>query len=192
MEEITLIGNLGNDPDVRYTNGGEKVVSFSLAVQAGKKAQGEALAHWYTCDAWERLADICEQYLRKGSKVLVRGLPRAEALSEQAGREAPGGPESDGAQAGDAGRQTGGTGPWSGKGRRSGKPGRSREQRIHPGGNGRATFLTAAARMCRPACPDARTGARSATGGAKPIRHGAAHGGKSRTPGLRIGTDTGK
>ena len=59
MEEITLIGNLGNDPDVRYTNGGEKVVSFSLAVQAGKKAQGEALAHWYTCDAWERLADIC-------------------------------------------------------------------------------------------------------------------------------------
>lgn len=48
MEEITLIGNLGSDPDVRYTNGGEKVVSFSLAVQAGKKAQGEALAHWYT------------------------------------------------------------------------------------------------------------------------------------------------
>lgn len=45
MEEITLIGNLGNDPDVRYTNGGEKVVSFSLAVQAGKKAQGE---HWRT------------------------------------------------------------------------------------------------------------------------------------------------
>lgn len=61
MEEITLIGNLGNDPDVRYTNGGEKVVSFSLAVQAGKKAQGEALAHWYTCDAWERLADMKEQ-----------------------------------------------------------------------------------------------------------------------------------
>ena len=83
MEEITLIGNLGSDPDVRYTNGGEKVVSFSLAVQAGKKAQGEALAHWYTCDAWERLADICEQYLRKGSKVLVRGLPRAEAYQSK-------------------------------------------------------------------------------------------------------------
>lgn len=83
MEEITLIGNLGNDPDVRYTNGGEKVVSFSLAVQAGKKAQGEALAHWYTCDAWERLADICEQYLRKGSKVFVRGLPRAEAYQSK-------------------------------------------------------------------------------------------------------------
>lgn len=83
MEEITLIGNLGSDPDVRYTNGGEKVVSFSLAVQAGKKAQGEALAHWYTCDAWERLADICEQYLRKGSKVFVRGLPRAEAYQSK-------------------------------------------------------------------------------------------------------------
>lgn len=41
------------------------------------------LAHWYTCDAWERLADICEQYLRKGSKVLVRGLPRAEAYQSK-------------------------------------------------------------------------------------------------------------
>ena len=191
MEEITLIGNLGSDPDVRYTNGGEKVVSFSLAVQAGKNAQGEALAHWYTCDAWERLADICEQYLRKGSKVLVRAASGG-GLSEQAGREAPGGPESDGAQAGDAGRQTGGTGPWSGKGRRSGKPGRSRERRIHPGGNGRATFLTAAARRCRPACRDARTGARSATGAVKPIRHGAAPGGKSRTRNLRTGAGKGK
>ena len=158
MEELTLIGNLGSDPDVRYTNGGEKVVSCSLAVQAGKKAQGEALAHWYTCDAWERLADICEQYLRKGSKVFVRGLPRAEAYQSK----------------------------------RDGKPGRSREQRIHPGGDGRATFLTAAARMSRHASPDARTGARSATGGAKPIRHGAAPGGKSRTRNLRTGTGTGK
>lgn len=91
MEEITLIGNLGNDPDVRYTNGGEKVVSFSLAVQAGKKAQGEALAHWYTCDAWERLADICEQYLRKGSKVLVRGLPRRRPI-RASGTGSPGRP----------------------------------------------------------------------------------------------------
>ena len=39
MEELTLIGNLGSDPDVRYTNGGEKVVSFSLAVQAGNQAR---------------------------------------------------------------------------------------------------------------------------------------------------------
>lgn len=182
MEEITLIGNLGNDPDVRYTNGGEKVVSFSLAVQAGKKAQGEALAHWYTCDAWERLADICEQYLRKGSKVLVRGLPRAEAYqSKRDGKpraalkvtvhklEMLGSRQEE--QAHGAGR---------------------REQRIHPGGNGRATFLTVVARMCRHASPDARTGARSATGAVKPIRHGAAPGGKSRTPGLRTGTDTGK
>lgn len=83
MEELTLIGNLGSDPEVRYTNGGEKVVSFSLAVQAGKNAQGEALAHWYTCDAWGKLADVCEQYLRKGSKVLVRGLPRAEAYQSK-------------------------------------------------------------------------------------------------------------
>ena len=83
MEELLLIGNLGNDPDVRYTNGGEKVVSFSLAVQAGKNAQGETMAHWYTCDAWERLAYICEQYLLKGSKVFVRGVPRAEAYQSK-------------------------------------------------------------------------------------------------------------
>ena len=191
MEEITLIGNLGSDPDVRYTNGGEKVVSFSLAVQAGKKAQGEALALVHL-----RRLGTAGGHLRavpaQGEQGACAGAASGGGLSEQAGREAPGGPESDGAQAGDAGRQTGGTGPWSGKGRRSGKPGRSRKRRIHPGGNGRATFLTEAARMCRHASPDAQTGARSATGGAKPIRHGAAHGGKSRTPGLRIGTDTGK
>lgn len=40
MEEITLIGNLGSDPDVRYTNGGEKVVSFSLAVPGGEERPG--------------------------------------------------------------------------------------------------------------------------------------------------------
>lgn len=148
MEELTLIGNLGNDPDVRYTNGGEKVVSFSLAVQAGKKPGGSsgALVHLRRLGAAG--GHLQSNTCARGTRVLVRGLPRRRPI-RASGREARAGPESDSAQAGDAGRQTGGTGPWSGKGRRSGKPGGSREQRIHPGGAGRATFLTVAARMCR-------------------------------------------
>ena len=84
-------------PDVRYTNGGGKgVVSFSLAVQAGKNAQGEALAHWYTCDAWERLAGHLRAIPAQGEQGACAGAAPGGGLSEQAGRETSGGPESDG------------------------------------------------------------------------------------------------
>lgn len=87
MEEMTLTGNLGADPDMRATRSGKSVANFSLAVAAGKDAKGERITHWYNCEAWEKTADIAQQYLHKGSKVLVRGVPRAEAyLSNKDGK----------------------------------------------------------------------------------------------------------
>lgn len=87
MEELTLTGNLGADPELRATRSGKSVANFSLAVAAGKDAKGERITHWYACEAWEKTADVAQQYLRKGSKVLVRGIPRAEAyLSKQDGK----------------------------------------------------------------------------------------------------------
>ena len=87
MEELILTGNLGADPDMRATRSGKSVANFSLAVAAGKDAKGERITHWYECEAWEKTADVAQQYLHKGSKVLVRGVPRAEAyLSKQDGK----------------------------------------------------------------------------------------------------------
>lgn len=87
MEELILTGNLGADPELRATRSGKSVANFSLAVAAGRDAKGERVTHWYECEAWEKTADIAQQYLRKGSKVLVRGVPRAEAyLGKQDGK----------------------------------------------------------------------------------------------------------
>ena len=87
MEELTLTGNLGADPELRATRSGKSVANFSLAVAAGKDAKGERITHWYDCEAWEKTADIAQRYLHKGSKVLVRGVPRAEAyLSNKDGK----------------------------------------------------------------------------------------------------------
>lgn len=87
MEELTLTGNLGADPELRATRSGKSVANFSLAVSAGKDAKGEQITHWYACEAWEKTADVAQQYLHTGSKVLVRGVPRAEAyLSKQDGK----------------------------------------------------------------------------------------------------------
>ena len=87
MEELILSGNLGADPDMRATRSGKSVANFSLAVAAGKNAQGENITHWYECEAWEKTADVVQRYLHKGSKVLVRGVPRAEAyLSNKDGK----------------------------------------------------------------------------------------------------------
>lgn len=87
MEELILTGNLGADPDMRATRSGKSVANFSIAVTAGKNAQGENITHWYACEAWEKTADVAQRYLHKGSKVLVRGIPRAEAyLSNKDGK----------------------------------------------------------------------------------------------------------
>ena len=60
---------------MRATRSGKSVANFSLAVAAGKDAKGERITHWYECEAWEKTADVAQQYLHKGSKVLVRGVP---------------------------------------------------------------------------------------------------------------------
>lgn len=81
MEELILTGNLGNDPELRQTQSGKQVANFGLAVNAGKDATGKSITHWYKCEAWERTAEVAQSYLHKGSKVLVRGIPRAEAYT---------------------------------------------------------------------------------------------------------------
>jgi single-strand DNA-binding protein len=73
---LILVGNLGRDPEMRYTPSGQPVTSFSVASSRSyNNPSGEKVEEttWFRVTAWGKQAEICSQYLRKGSKVLVEG-----------------------------------------------------------------------------------------------------------------------
>ncbi len=73
---VILIGNLGRDPEMRYTPSGQPVTSFSVASNrsyTGADGQKVDETIWFRVTAWGKQAETCNQYLRKGSKVLVEG-----------------------------------------------------------------------------------------------------------------------
>jgi single-strand DNA-binding protein len=76
MNKIMLIGNLGRDPEMSYTPNGLAVTRFSLATsRVTKSPTGERQeeTQWFTIVAWQKLAEICNVYLHKGSKVFIEG-----------------------------------------------------------------------------------------------------------------------
>ena len=72
LNKIMLIGNLGRDPELNVTAEGTPVTKFSLAVSR-KTSSGEKETEWFNVVAWRQLAEICERYLHKGSKVYIEG-----------------------------------------------------------------------------------------------------------------------
>lgn len=72
---VVLIGNLGADPDMRYLPGGDPVTNFSIAVNRRRTVNGEPQdeTDWYRVNCYRRNAEVADQYLRKGSQVLVDG-----------------------------------------------------------------------------------------------------------------------
>jgi single-strand DNA-binding protein len=76
LNKVMLIGCLGRDPEMRYTPGGRAVTAFSLAcsrswvTSAGERREA---TEWFNVVTWGNLAEICNQYLRKGSRVYVEG-----------------------------------------------------------------------------------------------------------------------
>ena len=76
--ETTIIqGNLGKDPEMRFTPQGKAVTTFSVAVDRGYGENKQTV--WYNVETWEKTAEACNQYLKKGSKVLVEGKVKAHA-----------------------------------------------------------------------------------------------------------------
>ena len=76
MDKITLIGNLGKDPEMRYTPSGQPITSFSVASNRKyTNNNGEAVKEttWFRISAWGKLAETCNQYLKKGRLVYVEG-----------------------------------------------------------------------------------------------------------------------
>jgi len=73
---MILVGNVGRDPEMRYTPAGQAVTSFSVATNRQyTNNNGETIKEtiWFRVSAWGKQAEVCNQYLKKGSKVLVEG-----------------------------------------------------------------------------------------------------------------------
>jgi single-strand DNA-binding protein len=76
LNRVQLIGNLGKAPESHFTPNGQKVCTFSMAVnRRWKSREGETkeATDWFNIEAWNRLGEICQQYLHKGSLVFVEG-----------------------------------------------------------------------------------------------------------------------
>jgi len=76
FQQMTLVGNLGNDPEMRYTPSGVPVTSFSLAVNrtwTNQEGQKQEKTIWFKVTAWRKLAETVSQYATKGQQVLVVG-----------------------------------------------------------------------------------------------------------------------
>ena len=89
MHKILVIGNVGNDPEMRYTPNGSAVTSFSVATNrryttsAGEQKEE---TEWFRVSAWNKLAETCNQYVVKGMKVYVEGRVSSSAWTDQEGQ----------------------------------------------------------------------------------------------------------
>ena len=87
LNKVQLTGNLGKDPETRYTPQGSAITKFSVASsRSWRTAEGEdhEETEWFNVVAWNKLAEICAQYLRKGSRVYIEGRLQTRSWDDQA------------------------------------------------------------------------------------------------------------
>jgi single-strand DNA-binding protein len=90
LNKVMLIGNLGKDPEMRYTANGKAVTQFSLAVnRTSSSPEGERRdeTEWFDIVAWDRLAELCSQFLQKGRKAYVEGRLHTRSWEGQDGQK---------------------------------------------------------------------------------------------------------
>jgi len=87
LNRVQLIGRLGKDPESKYTPMGKKVAHFSLAVSQRWKTSGETKEYteWVNIEAWGRLGEVCQEYLKKGSLVYLEGRLKTEKYEDKDG-----------------------------------------------------------------------------------------------------------
>ena len=86
LNRVQLIGNLGKDPESKFTPTGKKVAHFSIAVNnrwKGKDGESKEYTEWVNMEAWGRLGEICQQYLKKGSLVYVEGRLKTDKYEDK-------------------------------------------------------------------------------------------------------------
>ncbi len=88
INKVILIGNLGQDPELRYTGSGTAVCNMRLATnESYKDADGNMVdkTEWHSVVAWSRLAEICGEYLKKGSQVYFEGSLQTRSYDDRDG-----------------------------------------------------------------------------------------------------------
>jgi single-strand DNA-binding protein len=89
LNKVMLIGNVGQDPEIRSTGKGTRVAKFSLATNRSwtdGSGQKQEKTEWHRCTAWAKLADVIEQYVRKGQRIYVEGrIEYSQTQDDQGG-----------------------------------------------------------------------------------------------------------
>jgi single-strand DNA-binding protein len=86
INKVILVGRLGKDPEIKSTPGGTTVAKFTLATDekfTDKSGEKQERTEWHNIVAWARLAEICGQYLRKGSLVYIEGSIRTDSWEDK-------------------------------------------------------------------------------------------------------------
>ncbi|MBN2463513.1 MAG: single-stranded DNA-binding protein [Dehalococcoidia bacterium] len=90
LTKIMLIGNLGTDPEMRFTPSGTPVASFSLAtnrVYTASDGERKQETEWFRVSAWRKQAESCNQFLTKGQRVYVEGSLRTRTWEDREGQK---------------------------------------------------------------------------------------------------------
>lgn len=90
INRVTLIGTLGKDPEMRYTQGGQAVATFSLATNESwtdKEGQKNDRTEWHRIVVWGKLAELCGQYLSKGRQAYIEGKIASRKYQDKQGIE---------------------------------------------------------------------------------------------------------
>jgi single-strand DNA-binding protein len=90
LNKAMIIGNLGRDPEMRYTPSGKPVTTFSVATsRTWNTSEGEKReeTEWFNVVAWSSLAEICKQYLTKGQQVYIEGRLQTRHWDDQEGNK---------------------------------------------------------------------------------------------------------
>ncbi len=88
LNKVMLIGNLGKDPELRYTSSGVAVATFTIATNESWKDQEgnfQERTEWHNIVAWRKLAEICSEWLKKGKKVYIEGRLQTRSYDDKNG-----------------------------------------------------------------------------------------------------------
>ena len=90
VNKVILVGHLGRDPELRYTQNGQAVTNFSLATSESyskKDGEREDRTEWHRIVAWGRLAEICAEYLSKGRQIYIEGRIQTREWEDREGEK---------------------------------------------------------------------------------------------------------
>ena len=86
LNRVQIIGRLGKDPESKFTPTGKKVTHFSVAISnrwKSKDGESKEYTEWVNVEAWGRLGEICQEYLKKGSLVFLEGRLKTDKFDNQ-------------------------------------------------------------------------------------------------------------